>query len=41
MLAYYLFILKWKFKNRRWKNCRQKEKAFEKALAKFEKGGAE
>ena len=29
-----LFSLKWHWKNRKWKNCRQKRRAFERALVK-------
>lgn len=32
-----LFKIKWHWKNRKWKNCRQKQKAFERALMKYKR----
>ena len=29
-----LFLIKWHWKNRKWENCRQKRRAFERALMK-------
>ena len=31
-IKYYIFAITWHWKNRKWKNTRQKQKAFEKAI---------
>ena len=33
-MKYFLFYIKWHWKNRKWENCRHKRRAFERALEK-------